>query len=130
MSTPTKDVFENKTKNECLALIKAELKKPNVFGHKGRFVTYSGPFDEFPDFKLGIPHPPIIYNKERAADIVAGWKNAIWLDESPIGKFLFVENNIYKQLQKKYAPNGEPDKLVEANAAIDEIMFFVSQEYI
>jgi hypothetical protein len=125
------DIFDGKSLAEIFEIVRNELKKgQKVFLHTGRFVAWSGPDTKLKNFKVGLPSPPPITNGKRAEKIIDEWPQTVWLEGSPMGQFLFVDNDLYAGIRKAVGADKNKTKKPLANDAIDEIMAEISYAYI
>lgn len=103
-----------------------------AFAHDGRIQLYTGPNKEYrhlligPDFEIPLGKPSKSSNGKRAAKQAKekDWK-ATFLDDTAIGQFLFVENDLYKHLLTLY----KGDRLT-TDIAGQKVMSFVSALFI
>jgi len=97
-----------------------------AFPHKGRIQLYTGPNNKYVSEIIG----PRIENKDRAIKQAHDWE-AILLDETPVGEFLFKKNNLYEWLNKVHA-KAKTSKIRDRKVAADakEVMTFVSALFI
>ncbi len=93
-----------------------------AFAHDGRIQLYTGPNSEYANLLIG-PSPDNYRNGDRAEKQAREW-NAKLLDDTSIGKFLFIENNIYKHFWGIY------NKRELVDEAAKEVMTFVSALWI
>lgn len=93
-----------------------------AFAHDGRIQLYTGPNNDYTKFLIG-PSPKKYRNSDRAGKQAQEW-DATRLDDTNIGQFLFVENDIYEHFWALY------NNPALVNDAAKEVMTFVSALWI
>lgn len=102
-------MFEGKrTPKEIIALVRKEIERlgglEKAFPNNGLILLYSGPDPQFfpskPALSIKIVGPEIT-NGTRTEEQKKnpGWADARRVDDTPIGNFLFVQNNLYEWLE-------------------------------
>lgn len=137
MSAPNpSNIFSGKSPVQAWRIVRREiaLRQDKAFGHAGYSFLYSGPdVAVSPKRDFYIPFAPRITNQERTArEVQEGLGSGIpaaWLDGSPIGKFLFGENELYVGIQEYFAAAGIVDD-AKRWAGGDYVMSRVSRAYI
>jgi hypothetical protein len=130
----SKNIFSGKSPVQAWRIVRREILKrgPSAFGHRGYSVSYSGPDKVVsPENDPYIPFPPRLSNLDRSKSIIEELKaiSAVWLDDSQIGRFLFVENDLYAALKVFFTENGDEQDRRYRKAA-DYVMSRVSRAYI
>lgn len=130
--------LKDKTADKIVELTRFRLLRwqEHAFDHNGLFFVYSGPFCEDPDFfPAHAPFAPYTNNGRRTAMESAAIPNAVFLDASKVGLFLFTENNLFVEVTETYTKFygktlSPPDLKRKINNAIDQAGAFVSIRYI
>ena len=139
MSTPvSSNIFSGKSPEQAWRIVRSEITRrkgaTEAFEHQGYSLSYTGPdVAVSPDPDLFIPYAPRISNLSRTGAWVDALKAtgipAVWLDGSPIGKFLFVDNQLYIGLREFFFARGIRDTDT-IWAGGDHVMSRVSRSYI
>lgn len=139
MSIPTSsNVFSGKSPIQAWRIARREITRRKgamaAFDHQGYSLSYSGPdLAVSPDPDLFIPYAPRIDNLDRTDLMVQEMLRqgipVIWLDGSPMGKFLFEENDLYKGLEEYNDALGVTSRRKRRDSG-DYVMSRVSRAYI
>ncbi|QQR69259.1 MAG: hypothetical protein IPI58_00810 [Alphaproteobacteria bacterium] len=139
MSTPSpSNIFSGKSPEQAWRIARCEITARHggvlAFDHKGYSLSYTGPdVIVSPEKDLFIPYAPRIDNLKRTDQMVQELLRqgipVVWLDGSPIGKFLFIENKLYVGIKEYFLSQGVTDPNV-IKAGGDYVMSRVSRSYI
>lgn len=139
MSIPTSsNVFSGKSPIQAWRIARREITRRKgviaAFDHQGYSLSYSGPdLAVSPDPDLFIPYAPRIDNLDRTDQMVQDMLRegipVVWLDGSPMGKFLFEENDLYKGLAEYNDALGITNRKKRRDSG-DYVMSRVSRAYI
>lgn len=139
MPTPApSNIFSRKSPEQAWGIVRREITARNggvlAFDHQGYSFSYTGPdVVVSPEKDVFVPYPPRLDNLKRTDQMVQEMLrqgiHVVWLDGSPIGKFLFVENDLYIGIREYYLSHGIIDPNVIRNGG-DYVMSRVSRSYI